>query len=376
MKGMRGLILTLFICMAVSAFAEGNQDGQARSTSQDPEVMLTDGFYQYSFFAEGYGNYTYFFHFYKKDPVLGAVYYAGFANNQASFAGTYTVEKKDKAYAVYPDREAKSDGKTKPTEGTAPYTITFFDWDGKVVDSCGFDGKAMYNDMKKLTTATGANVVYSYDKGGKTSKNVLAYEGEVGVAYLDFINPYDETATLTLFHNGTYLDMMNMMVEGTWKLTKSGPSGNSIVLTPDEDKSKTVAITVTADKSSAIYAQKNQKPFTIVNKKLKEQSSSNKPSAPIHPVLEFKGGFCTFVCYDDHSFKFALESYNVEEVGTWAYDAGTKSFTITKSNGEKVKAAIDQNTQELSFDYVAVVSERLKDRFVISSDKWKPALTK
>ena len=185
--------------------------------------------------------------------VLGAVYYAGFANNQASFAGTYTVEKKDKAYAVYPDREAKSDGKTKPTEGTAPYTITFFDWDGKVVDSCGFDGKAMYNDMKKLTTATGANVVYSYDKGGKTSKSVLAYEGEVGVAYLDFINPYDETATLTLFHNGTYLDMMNMMVEGTWKLTKSGPSGNSIVLTPGEDKSKTVAITVTADKSSASY---------------------------------------------------------------------------------------------------------------------------
>jgi predicted small lipoprotein YifL len=113
----------------------------------NPLTMLTQGHYVYSFYAEGYGNYTYFLHFYPEAPVLGAVFYAGFSNNGVKFAGTYTVEEKEKAYACFPDRDAAIVTDGVPVPGVAPYTITFFDFDGNEIESCGYDGEVLYNDL-------------------------------------------------------------------------------------------------------------------------------------------------------------------------------------------------------------------------------------
>ena len=113
----------------------------------DPLEMLTSGYYCYKFTEAGYGDFGFFFHFYEEDPVLGSVFYAGLSNNRQNFAGTYTVEEADFAYACYPDRASATDDAVAPTEGTAPYTITFYSWDGEELGKCGFDGDYFYNVM-------------------------------------------------------------------------------------------------------------------------------------------------------------------------------------------------------------------------------------
>ncbi|MDE6167733.1 MAG: hypothetical protein K2G28_04675, partial [Acetatifactor sp.] len=45
-----------------------NEDGGISSEVNhptDPLEMITDGFYSYGYSAEGYGDFTYFFHFYE-----------------------------------------------------------------------------------------------------------------------------------------------------------------------------------------------------------------------------------------------------------------------------------------------------------------------
>lgn len=91
-------------------------------------------------------------------------------------------------------------------------------------------------------------------------------------------------------------------------------------------------------------------------------------------VLEFTGGFCTFECYNDNTFKFTYESYGIKEEGTWTYDKASYSFVITKKNGEEVKASIDPDSHVMSFEYVSVLSSQLKDTFTASKDEWVSAL--
>ena len=74
--------------------ADNTQDNTPDVThSTDPMEMILEGRYAYSFSAEGYGDFVSFFHFYPADPVLGAVFYIGYLNNQTLFTGTYEVIK-------------------------------------------------------------------------------------------------------------------------------------------------------------------------------------------------------------------------------------------------------------------------------------------
>ena len=114
------------------------------------------------------------------------------------------------------DRKSIENGEF--TEGTAPYTITFYDFNGNVLDNCGFDGDVLYNDMTKITGTGGENSMYLHDVDGDSSKFIDTYKAEPGVKYLDFVADDDETSTLTLFHNMTYLDMVGTMVEGAWSM--------------------------------------------------------------------------------------------------------------------------------------------------------------
>ena len=110
---MKRLIVTLFTLVMSASLLSGCNKSKEESTTEvsatptttvqaehptDPMEMITDGYYTYSFSVEGYGQFDNYFHFYKEAPVVGAVFYAGFATNQVTFAGTYTVEKKDYAY--------------------------------------------------------------------------------------------------------------------------------------------------------------------------------------------------------------------------------------------------------------------------------------
>lgn len=70
-------------------------------------------------------------------------------------------------------------------------------------------------------------------------------------------------------------------------------------------------------------------------------------------------GATTFTFRADGTYRFAFESYNVEDLGTYNYEGGI--LTITNSNGAEVTTTGDP----LKFHYVSAVSDQLTGDFTI-----------
>ena len=255
MKKTLSLILALCLCALVplAGLAE----------DADPDAQLAGNYFTYAFAVEGRGDYVYYFHFYEEVPVLGSVFYAGFANNQNNFAGTYTVEKQDYAYACHPDREGATTGVIN--EGVAPYTVTFYDWSGHVLDTCGYDGTALYNDMTAIAGSGSGPVVYPKDENPAQSRYLTSYEGETGVNYLSFVAVDDETSTLQLSHNGTYIDLMSYIIEGKWEMIAREDGGYDYALTPDDPAEQLASLSVSVDRKSAVYTDAEGTEYELVN---------------------------------------------------------------------------------------------------------------
>ena len=234
----------------------------AQQASTDPLEMITEGYYTYAYPVEGMGDIYYYFHFYNDDSGIGNVFYAGFAFNQINFAGTYTVEKTPHDYSVAESREKQLNNEV--ATGTAPYTITFYDWEGNVLDSCGYDGEYLYNDMTKITGIGTENCRYSHDLDGEASKYYEGYQGEVGQVYLSYVSEADASSTVALYHNGTYLDMVNMMVEGKWTMEKTA-DGYSYSLVPNSTSDTAATLAVASDKATAVYTPEGGTAVSMVN---------------------------------------------------------------------------------------------------------------
>lgn len=327
----------------------------------DPLEMITDGYYVYSFAVEGYGQYDHYFHFYEEAPVVGAVFYAGFVNNQIKFSGTYTVEKKDFSYKVAKDRAEIESGTLN--EGTAPYTITFYDFEGNELDSCGFDGDILYQDMTTVVGSGGENVQYLHDIDGEASKYIETYKGEIGVTYLDFVADQDPTSTLTLFHNMTYVDMVGTMIEGSWAMEEKAEGGYTYTLTPLISSDTAALLSVAADKRTSLYTPNGGEEVAMTNTAALAQESGS-PEI----LFSFTGGFTTFDLLTDGTYKFAFDT-SVEEYGTWTFDKQTFALTLTQENGNVITPALD-DAYNMSFDYKAVVNEQLADTFTSDSKTW------
>jgi hypothetical protein len=323
----------------------------------------------YTFFAEGYGEYTFYLHFYPEAPVLGAVFYAGLANNKMNFAGTYTVEKKDKEYACYPDRDSSIVPDSTPPKGVAPYTVTFYDFAGNEIESCGFDGDILYNDLTKIA-GSGSSPLYYHHDIDPNSKYNSTYEAEAGVKYLEFFSPDDDTATVTLYHNQTYTDLMTMMIEGSWAMKDGANGGYDYTLTPNDNTDTGAVLAVSADTKTATYTPDGGEAQNVVT-----TAKSDTPSGVVETLFSFTGGFTTLDILTDGTYKFAFESSNVEEKGTWTFDKTTYQFSLTQENDNVITAAIDGTSHDLTLHYVAVINEQLKDDFSAPSSDWSVLTT-
>lgn len=139
--------------------------------------------------------------------------------NQINFAGTYDVVEENYDYSCYANREDQT--ADKKTEGTAPYTVYFYDWDGNELDKCGYDGDNLYSNLTAITGVGGENVILAHDTDVANSKYADTYVAEAGQIYASYVSEEDETSTVALYHNGRYLDMVNMMVEGNWTMAET-----------------------------------------------------------------------------------------------------------------------------------------------------------
>lgn len=225
------------------------QDGQSQeptSADKTPTEQIVNSYYAYYYYPSTDFLMDYFFHFYDEVPGIGNVYYAGFAMNQIVYSGTYEVVEESHDYTCWATREeqeAAGEGASIPT-GTAPYTVNFYDFDGNLVDSCGFDGQNLYVDMVNITGIGAENNVFTLDTDPENSPLANDYANEQAPALLSLVAPDDETATLELLVNGKYKDMVILFVEGTYAanddmteftLTPASDADNGATVTKNDD---------------------------------------------------------------------------------------------------------------------------------------------
>lgn len=345
-------ILALLLCVAlcISCFAGCNQPDTNPSTnatdpsqntpsdpstpstpapSTDPLTMIYEGYYSYTYPIEGMDDMCAFFHFYPEAPVIGSVFYASYAWNQIVFAGTYTVEKVDHEYTVWESREASlAEGAEKIT-GTAPYTITFYDFDGNLLDSCGYDGEKLYNDMTVITGTGGADSIYSHDIQGEASPYVGTYNGELGMTYLSFVNPEDPTCTVALEHNGSYTDLVSVMVQGKWVMAEGAEGTYEFTLTPNESYDVGAKLVVAADKMSATYTSDDgETVMELVN----ASTTGPKLKYQLKGQFDVGAGMADVVLdlYDDGNCEIYMSAFGSRlDLDKGTYTLGADGYTIT-----------------------------------------------
>lgn len=311
MKKLFAIILALALCLSMASFA-GAESADA----------LTEGRWAYSFTAEGYGEYVYYFHFYKDVPGFGNLFYAGFANNGIAFAGTWSVEEAEFAYS---DVSISRDSDEK-LEGAAPYTISFFDWNGNLLDTCGYDGEYIYNTMESIYGMYSAPNRYFHDTEGKFAST---YEEEKGVTVVDFVSPDDATCTVTLYHNATYMDMMDIMVEGSWAMAENEDGSRVYTLTPAEEGDAPATLTVAADGQTAHYANEEGTEADLENAK-KGPELAHVLKGVFNIAAYGMDANLTMNLYDDGTCELIAEVAGREaKLDGGAWQLGEDGFTIT-----------------------------------------------
>lgn len=126
------------------------------------------------------------------------------------------------------------------------------------LESGSVDLTSAYPEFLKRLSAgvagTGAeNCVFQKDPEGMDSKYGQAdsgYKGEAGVAYLSAVSPDDETCMVTLNHNGTYEDLMDILIEGTWTMSDDS---KTFTLTPEDGEDTAATLVLSDDGTTAVY---------------------------------------------------------------------------------------------------------------------------
>ncbi|MCR4676019.1 MAG: hypothetical protein K5634_02175 [Sphaerochaetaceae bacterium] len=311
------------------------------------DEKLTADYWCYGFSAEGYGDFTFFFHFYDEDPTFGKVYYAGFSNNRQNFAGRYNLIEREYAYKAFKDRATEQAEDGVPIEGTAPYTIVLYDWDGNVTGSLGFDGERVINgqDKTKAIIYSTGSAPFFYEKN--TGKFDSAVAGEVPQPVYEFVADEDVTSTVQVNHNHTYTDLVAAMIEGTWEATAQADGSTSFAFTPNDKTDTPATLVVSADKKTAVYTAKGENPIAM---------SVPAPSVTVTQSFEGtvliaaygKDATITLDCLSDGTFTVtaAIFGQSMEiDKGTWTVNSAHKYTFVCEKAGTIESAIVDRSVQ-------------------------------
>lgn len=367
MKGKKilALVASAMLCVSMLAGCGGNNDVNTESTdnesvesvqpeetvgeeeaasieglSDDPAVRITQGYYSYTYPVDGMDDMCAFFHFYEEQPGLGKIFYAGYAWNQISFVGTYTVEEKEIAYACVANRDDQVAEPTVLTEGTAPYTVTFYDLEGNELGACGFDGDILYNDTTAVSGTGAEQCMFYLDAQGDASPYIVTYEGETGKAIEDFVGAEEATSTLTLYHTGRYMDLVNMMIEGNWTLT----GDNEYTLMPDFDSDTAAVLTINED-GTATYTPDEGDAVAMVS-----TLAGPEVAYTMKGVLPMDGFDADLILslYVDGTCSLVASAYGTEfplDAGTYTLENGFE-FTIQFDNAGQIVSILDEEQFE------------------------------
>ena len=330
LKKIAALVLSLALCLSLVSFA-----------AAEDTPNLANTYYSYGYDV-GAMFMNYYIHFYDEIPGLGKVFHAGMCMDQICFDGVYEVIAEERAYSVAMDRAASEAGTL--TEGTAPFTVVFYDFDGKELDRCAMDAEHIYNDMTAITGVGGNNCALNLDTDPENSKFAAQYASEPAVPFLSLVNPEDDTATLELKVNGKYDDLVVLFVEGTYAMNEDQ---TVITLTPDSEGDDGATVTKNED-GTYTYVSTSGDEVTLAEVKPVEVAYMLKGEIPV-PGME--GTNADFICnlYSDNTVRlyadFMGNQMDVDK-GTYEIDMTTYSFILHFEN------AGDMTTEGYAADMV------------------------
>ncbi len=333
---------------ASSVSAESTSTSSDSETeSADPLEAITEGYYTYGY-PVGDMQMSYFFHFYPEQPVLGKVFYAGMCMNQINFAGTYDVVEEPYDYSCYASRaDQEAD---KKTDGTAPYTIHFYDWSGNELDKCGYDGENMYSNMTAIVGTGGDNVILRHDTEGENSEYASTYEAEAGQVYASYVSEADASSTIALYHNGRYQDMVDMMIEGTWGMEKTD-TGYSFKLTPDSDSDTAAVLEVTEDFAKATYTPDGGEAVELINNKNAGPAVSFTLTGKIAIPGQDSEADIVGNLYDDGTVTLSASAFGSDfelDKGTYSVDE-SYVYTFQFDNAGELTSGFGESGAELTY---------------------------
>ena len=318
LKKIAALVLSIALCLSLVSFAVA-----------EDVPNLANTYYTYGYDVGFYVDY--FFHFYDEIPGFGKVFYAGWVQNQASVNGTYEVIAEEREYACWPDRVTQTsaaEGDAIPT-GTAPYTIVFYGFDGKEIDRCAFDGEHLYNDMANLSFQGCDKNMFTLEKDIENSK--CDWKNEKVLEILNLVDE-DELCELHLKLDGTYEDVVIMVVDGTYAMNEDK---TVITLTPNSTDDFGAVVTRNEDGTYTYVSNDESLPEEERTVILREK----KEAAPVYllkgqiPVPGMDDTNADFICelYDDNTALLYADFMGTKlpvDQGTYEIDMTTYSFTI------------------------------------------------
>ncbi|MCC8101699.1 MAG: hypothetical protein LIP11_05380 [Clostridiales bacterium] len=310
---MKKNLIAASLCAAMCMSAFGGFAGTVQAEEADPITDIAGQYYSYYYYPSTDFLMDYYFHFYEEIEGVGQVYYAGFCLNQITYIGLYEVVEEETEYACWPDREtqeAAAEGEETPT-GTAPHTIYFYDMDGNLVDSCGYDGTYLYMDMENISGTGGENAVYTLDTD--TENSVMAADGTYATN--------EDLSEITLTSSdGEYDAVVTKNEDGTYTYTLTA-DGTEVILEEIIEETQTVAYSFVGQVAV--------------------------------PGMEDTYGDLVCDLYDDGTCRVYASAMGQEfdlDVGTYEIDMDTYTITIAFDNAGEVATYFTETT--MAIDYV------------------------
>ena len=304
-----------------------SEQGQKEEDLPNDEVLeegLTAGLFEYTISAEGQGDYFNFIHFYEN----GVYYFSGYNGGQYD-AGFYELADEE---ITYPLDKSDPEGE----QGIAAQTIVFYDLAGNELVRCGYDNDTVYY----FTLCYDNNFVHN-----PAADNDPA--NETGVTVEEFMIEGDEYANVLLKHNGTFLDMVFAMVEGTWS-----KDGNVYTLIDDDTGE---SYTLTVDGNSAVYVSLSGETVTLVG------------LSEITVILAFQGVAdaaygemsVNVYCYEDGSAKQVVTYGGMDNSFTGTWELAEDHSLHLVIDGEAYEAAL--NMESLSHALIMTLNDGQDD---------------
>ncbi len=237
-KLLKVLAVILCLVMAVSVLGACQSDNPNPSPSDSTEKSLTDGMFLFQFDNDG-RTHSFYVHFYDN----GMFYYSMVSGNIKQI-GYYTVVDGEQTIQYNATREDCYNEVWTTT--TVNKTVKYTDIDGNELGVSYWAPELGMLYLISIPNGMNFASTQAFEQQASDWTPDSSVGTEMGVALFMYEDSTDTSCYVEINHNGTFVDMMGDLIEGTW--TKDG---NTYTL-KDPDSSDTAKLTVNGDNATYV----------------------------------------------------------------------------------------------------------------------------